>query len=540
MENRRVDGARVTAVVEAAAGILLFASLALFFALAKPQNLLLFVSDHAGYYLKIAENVVAGRGLSLDGIDSTTGFQPLWLAVLVPLSRLASGLSHEAILRLTLVLQLVLLAAAAVVLRRVNRAWYSPGTALFSGLLYYALVVLVAANGMESALLVLLLVALLHAACWWNLGGGASQARHVLFGGLLGLVMLARLDMVFLGVTAVAAVLVAGIRRGQRGYRAALAAVAVSVGAMVAVLPYLMFNLITSGHVVPMSGMVKSSFPVPYRWMDVSGKFDRRTLVFAVVACGLASYHLGRLAWAVIRKRPNRLSAFDVSVAALAGAVVSHAAYTLVFGNSAFCSWQFISYAVVAAVGLNPLVDRGLRDTRIPGWVRNGIYGLAVSGLFLYLGQRVWLRASTDFRIPPQLAWHAASYEAAVWVRSRLPSDAVLAIDHGGIFAYFAARPVVNLDGVVNNFAYQDAVRERRLRDYLHRKGVGYVAHHGFTLRPDILDATYRSFTVPVVGRLSDTRNDELAMAREQEVYRSAPYRDESGRQAFLIWRLRE
>ena len=534
----RVGGGRPTLVVEAVAGVALFVFLALFSVLAKPQNLLFFMPDDVGYFLKIAENVVAGRGLSFDGIDSTTGFQPLWLAVLVPLSSLASGLGQETMLRLVLLLQLLLLAAAAVLLRRVNHARFSPKTTLLSGLLFYALVVMLAANGMESALLVLLLSALLYAACRGQIGNGAGAGRHLGFGILLGFVMLARVDMVFLGATAVAAVLLSGIGHGLGWRRAAGMAFAVLAGATVMVLPYLAFNVVTSGHAVPISGMVKSSFPVPYHWTHVSEKFDRRTLVFAVVACGLAGYHLGRLGWAVIRKRANRLSTFDVAVAALAGAVVLHAVYTLLFSNSAFCYWQFIAYALVPAVGLNPLVDRGLRDTRIPGWVRNGIYGLAVGCLFLYLGQRVWLRATADFRDPPQWGWHAASYEAAVWVRQHLPSDAVLAIEHAGIFGYFSARPVVNLDGVANNFEFQDAVRERRLRDYMRQKGVQFVARHGFARRPDITKGVYDSFEHPVIGRLSGARSDELRFSRNEEIYRSAPYQDDDGITVFVIWKI--
>ena len=47
--------------------------------------------DDAFYYLRIAQNLVGGRGLTFDGAAPTNGFQPLYLLMVVPVVALARG-----------------------------------------------------------------------------------------------------------------------------------------------------------------------------------------------------------------------------------------------------------------------------------------------------------------------------------------------------------------------------------------------------------------------------------------------------------------
>ena len=47
--------------------------------------------DDAFYYLRIAQNIVSGRGMTFDGAAPTNGFQPLYLLMVVPVVALAGG-----------------------------------------------------------------------------------------------------------------------------------------------------------------------------------------------------------------------------------------------------------------------------------------------------------------------------------------------------------------------------------------------------------------------------------------------------------------
>jgi hypothetical protein len=56
-----------------------------------PEAVSHFVVEDAGYYLTTARNVVAGRGVTLDGRNATNGFHPLWLVVLCAETSLFGG-----------------------------------------------------------------------------------------------------------------------------------------------------------------------------------------------------------------------------------------------------------------------------------------------------------------------------------------------------------------------------------------------------------------------------------------------------------------
>ena len=142
--------------------------------------------------------------------------------------------------------------------------------------------------------------------------------------------------------------------------------------------------------------------------------------------------------------------------------------------------------------------------------------------------------SARDFARPGN-RWHVESYEAAVWAREHLPPTAVLAREDTGIPGYFSRRSVLNLDGVVGDFAYQDALKQGRLGDYLARQGVGYLADHDFG---DTLDADrYERAGMRIFSRRYADFSETVWVRYEDEVYRSRPYPHERYRVVFAIWR---
>jgi hypothetical protein len=63
----------------------------LYAALAAPHNFVTkwFIRDDAFYYFKVAQNITEGRGSTLDGINPTNGYHPLWMLICIPIFSLA-------------------------------------------------------------------------------------------------------------------------------------------------------------------------------------------------------------------------------------------------------------------------------------------------------------------------------------------------------------------------------------------------------------------------------------------------------------------
>jgi hypothetical protein len=78
--------------------------------------------------------------------------------------------------------------------------------------------------------------------------------------------------------------------------------------------------------------------------------------------------------------------------------------------------------------------------------------------------------------------WGEESYHAAMWTKKTTNAETVFAMKDAGHFAFFSGRDVINLDGLVNSFSYQDVLKEKRLNEYLLRNNVQYIAQHALIL----------------------------------------------------------
>src|SRR5829696_4331117 len=65
------------------------------------------------------------------------------------------------------------------------------------------------------------------------------------------------------------------------------------------------------------------------------------------------------------------------------------------------------------------------------------------------------------------LSWNEFSYDAAQWLRTHVPVDTRVGSWNAGVLGYFAAQPVVNLDGLINGFDFLPYLRDKRLHHYI-------------------------------------------------------------------------
>jgi hypothetical protein len=476
----------------------LWASALLIYLAAPARELLIrVVPDDALFYLVIARNGASGAFSSFDGIERTNGYHPLWLLLLQPLALLLRA--PDALVRAGLGLGLLAYAGAALALVRTLRPWGESARTTALGAL--ALFVLPASWLLTEAPLALLLFALFLAQLLSegaepsDGGAGADRGRRLALWGAL--TVLARLDAVFLVVPPLA---LRGWDRlhAARASRWSAAAPLVVIGGVIAA--YTTLNLVAFGHALPISGMIKGSFPTPA--LPRFGALSR--FVRGLPPLAGALLWLGARAWGW---RPPMARAADRSVTAMLLGLAGYYVYETFFQKDVawgVASWHF----ALATLLLVTLL--GLATARLPMRVA-GATALALLVLAgIDLGRKLRPGSAPDTSLAP-LA------EAGAWLRDHAgPTDVVAATDPG-LVAWLGERRTISLDGLVNTLAYQDVLRARGLSDYLEARGVDWVVVLGSYAAPP-----GAPLYVPIPSRLYAPAADSLDLGRADAAFIAA------------------
>jgi hypothetical protein len=496
--------------------------------------------DDAFYYLQIAANVVAGKGWTFDGLAPTNGFHPLYLAMLLPVMALARGNPVLPIHASGVLLVLWAVATGAVLhalLRRVaSRRVADLGLLLWAFSRYFVVMTI---NGLETGVAVffVFLVPLLYLT-WFCGERPADTKRALAFGAVCGLAVLARVDLLLL----LAAVFAHGAWRQRAQGRRALVLGLPAGGAALAVwLPWGLISHAATGRWLPTSGAASREIALNFGWLNLQaiwpqlsqagrmfdpahvpplyhadvatklgftfllenpllallrinepggvwGDMDRYVpyVLFSLKpALGLVVV-LAMIAGAVRwwRRRAGELPGDSAQLRALGGVLAIYlplfaAGYT--FYSPAH--WYYNRY-LVGAVGL-AMVWALAQAARLFSTPERRAAGL-VAALTLVACQVPQLHY---FR---QLSWSAvpASGLLAEWqeIGAKVEPHARLGAFQAGIYGYFGQRQVVNLDGKVNQDAL-DAIRGRRLHEYVKAQGVRYILEREWMIQ--VLCARY-------------------------------------------------
>ncbi|MBM4337823.1 MAG: hypothetical protein FJ108_18195, partial [Deltaproteobacteria bacterium] len=327
-------------------------------------------ADDAYYYLVIAGNAATGHGFTMDRISPTNGFQPLWMWLLVPIARLV-GDDANLLLLVVQGICVAIFAVAGGLLCGLLRAQIGRVPALIAGLLlFFPRIENALLSGMEAALLLSIFAALLiealRSGALSNPEPRASDART---GALVGLLMLARLDSVFVALALAAWVGVQGLAHGEgtlveRLLRTARKGLGVFWPAVLLLVPYLAWNRLEFGHFVPISGTLKTSFPVAG---FEPGHMNAEHV--ALLALALAGVAVGF-------RRGARRDPLVELIAVLSLGLVAHALHAVIYMRWGVLSWHFAGLIPAGAVGA-ALLARAV-ERRLPrAIVAAGMVGLA-------------------------------------------------------------------------------------------------------------------------------------------------------------------
>jgi hypothetical protein len=431
--------------------------------------------DDAYYYLGVAKSLGAGEGSTFDGLHRTNGYHPLWCAMLVPALAVfddpGSGLRAAAALWFAL--------AAAVpwavfwaTRRRLGDLGAATAAVLFSTLPWLGLS-LARPNGLETPLLALVICAVVGTA-ERDLETPSSSA---FVGALAGLATLARLDAGLLAV----AIVIATARRSLR--RAGL----VAAGAALVAGPYLLWNTVSFGHPLPVSGRVLALEAEKAR--EAHG--GTLSIGNAVARARIAAVDIPKdIAERALHGLPIRPFAALVVLALIAiglwrrpglavlglFAALHYAAYALWLwtpGEEAYRVYYFLPEVLVgcvlAAAGIEALIERAR-----PAKSSRAAFGIVGT---VILSAHAIAQANIYAKDLPAQPGPVSSRHIYGWVREHLPAGALLGARDAGKLGWFSGHRVVNLDGLINDAAFLKALRTDTVDAYICASPIRYLLY---------------------------------------------------------------
>jgi hypothetical protein len=471
-----------------------------------------FLYDDSFYAFQIARNIAHGAGATFDGIHATNGFQPLYVAVLVPLFWIARDNATLPI-HLALVLSALFTVATAFVLHRlvVRRAGETAAIVAAGAWAFSPIVVRQAANGLETALaLFLVAVSVHHYLERVRSVANPSRRALVTLGAYLGLAMLARVDLGFLALAMCLDYLMVLRSNRRAGVSNAHGLRNLATGAAACVLvflPWAWYGMSSVGSPVSESGRATRYLAIAYAPFFgltppaglpdgpdagfMARHFERsiRTLkvtpalhpvfrgthklatrlhadetvanVLGVVLLGASIFW-----WMRRRRTPRGAGAREFEFLLWFGAMMIAAYSTYVFGAFFFLRYYYPLYFV-------GMIFAGLAIDDVIAWVRSrpiSVRRVALAASGAYAAALLYMGYTSGFRTTPVYGF----YDAARWVATHTDVSETIGVFQGGAIGYLSKRRVVNLDGKVNAEAY-DALRAGRLSDYVRTAHIDLV-----------------------------------------------------------------
>jgi hypothetical protein len=444
-----------------------------------------FFADDSFYYLRIAQNVVAGRGSTFDGSAPTNGYHPLWELCCVALHAIWPGSPASMVAVVYAIQTGLLLTAAALLYRglRVRHSWAAALSVLL--LMLNTITLLVLVDGMESGIAFTLLCSLAYFA--GTRGDAFFDLRDLRYAitvsALLACLFLARLEAGVFGATFVAVAFARGLK--TRGLQLTHT---LGVGAALgcSVLLYVAFNLAITGLPVPVSGLVKSLwavdpgasarlFDAQLGWfvspLRLQEAFEHRQVelgLLVVLLAGLGVFV--RDAWS------RRQTGFVL----LAGNCAFLILYNFMFTRQAFY-WYGWPALFLGTLGCFGLFSRLLSD--LSGW-RGRLALSSIAVLALAYGAGTTYRSATrnydrlyDWSSSPVLMDQAMRF-----LETEIPKDARIGGDSVGMLSYLSGRDIVNVEGLVGGRSYYESLKRGDSREFLRDRGINWL----IATRPEI------------------------------------------------------
>lgn len=443
-----------------------------------------FFHDDGFFVIKTAYHIGDGQGSTFDSINLTNGYHPLNLWLLSLLSHffpLKGGTGLDTVFLFDMVL-------TALGLLVIDRLAKDAGFTLFAR--WFSLAGVVAALafndfGLEARLLIPVAWGMMLLSYRSVLSGKPP----VLWLGIVGaIVVLTRLDAGLFVLMIALYVAISQARFSSRGVikRASIRFSSVMIPPSLGLLAYAIYNWVVFSRPTTISSWLKFAWPLDgdISWLTDPGAFGR---VGFCVATAAIFYLFMIYSW----RSSSSLKSEDPRNTALQALLVAANAYgvlyivsLVLFLRGEFGSWYLslpLSISVfTAAYVMTFFIDKVKHaPVDLNGFIAAAqvliIFAILVAGVTFASSKLV--RGNRDNAI-----------NLGLWIRENLPEDVrIYQVDESGFPAYFSERAVINGDGLINSWEYQDYLRAGTLVEYLRKYSVEYVIWDEYQGEPNIV-----------------------------------------------------
>ena len=486
-----------------------------------------FSTDDSFYYFKTAENITNGLGSTFDGISKTNGYHPLWMIIIIPLF-FFSNLGLFLPLRLIIMVQLGLAILTMIVLFDFLRTQLPIYLSALISLMWVLLKPIfdVATNGTESAINGLAITV------FWVMFSRVllsvdSQKYKYKSAGLLGIAavfaVFSRLDNVFLitifGFWLGISYLIEQKWEFSKAHFKDLFIIELSYFLPTTLLLslYLIWNKLTIGSMMPLSGQVKKFwgelegtvygsrvngigellaemfsrdqgpwtlfFTPYYKLVDsfkVSYLYGTRTVSLGLILVTVLAFILGFIIskkWEIALKRIIEWSIIPLFLGTLV-----HYSYYKILGYLGSRAWywvggSFLIIIVIAVVLENIILT--LSDIKV---IKTHYLSICIVFVIGFLILKPHLVSSMS-RLTYKSDETHLYLKKSDWLEQRTEPGSIIGMTGAGTTAYFIKdRVIMNLDGLVNSEEYFIKLKDGSADDYLEQKEVAYIFGNQYIL----------------------------------------------------------
>ncbi len=480
--------------------------------------------DDSLFYIVIAEYIVDMGTSTFNGLIETNGYHPLWMILNILAVFIGKILSIDPLYIVGLMYHL-LIGSSIVYIFKLQSLWKGFSATATSLLLIFLFISNGVLQNMESALALFFVAYSVYMSASEKI---QSNLQYFMFGIVLGLLVLSRLDLIFFGSMLGIAFVIMNFKTISEKPSKLMVFI---LGGLLIVLPYLIYNQIHFGSIMPISGALKSSYPsITFSWNRLF-PYGTMGLLAALIALIIATF----------ATKPT----IKMILVVLSLSTIAHAFYLAMFQFP--MTWYYITgYLLLALV--TGVIAKKLQV--LPYAYETFILILMIISLLTS-----YFRLTTDFTLRRHILQHQplikqknAQFKLmAENIASALPENAVVMTwDLPGVLAYYGRLKVFSADGLISNKKYQDDLVNIGAHKLFERYNIGYIVvpisaegtyYEGMSIKHLQVDDE-KAYKITIFSRFYHKDTGTIILKESDIIYRTPMMPDTDTKQIIGVFKM--